>query len=351
MRAALSARLRRAADRLDPPPPPPPPPVYDWTRRDTAADARDAQPVTDLLAARLLPADEAAVVERLEGWAVEAWDAADAAERRRLLLWFGVYVRLPGVLERTGLVPDEPPEDVHAMARGALAAGGDYASADLVVAALERAGGAIASVRRALDFGCSSGRTVRPLAAAYPHVQWHGVDPNGPAIAWAAEHVPGVAFARSASEPPLAFGDGELDLVYAISIWSHFAEDAARRWLDEMHRVVAPGGHLVITIHGAESVAHLRPPRRAAARAARRDRQAAPRARILVRAGVRRRRRPWCPAPGLGHGVHERGVAAARGHAGLAGRRLRGRAQRRQPGRRRAAARAVTATLRRHAMA
>ncbi len=268
MRAALSARLRRAADRLDPPPPPPPPlppPVHDWTRRDIEAEAPEAQPVTDVLAARLLPEDEAGVVDRLEGGAVEAWDAADAAQRRRLVLSFGVYIRLPGVLERTGLVPDEPPEDVHAMARGAFAAGGDYYSADFVVAALERSGGEIGSVRRALDFGCSSGRTVRPLAAAYPHVQWHGVDPNGPAIAWAAEHVPAVAFAPSASEPPLAFGDGELDLVYAISIWSHFAEDAARRWLDEMQRLIAPGGHLVITVHGAESIAFygrhaLRPP-------------------------------------------------------------------------------------------
>jgi hypothetical protein len=44
--------------------------------------------------------------------------------------------------------------------------------------------------------------------------------------------------------------------VYAISIWSHFGESAARAWLAEMHRIIAPGGHLVLTLHGAQSVAY-----------------------------------------------------------------------------------------------
>jgi hypothetical protein len=43
--------------------------------------------------------------------------------------------------------------------------------------------------------------------------------------------------------------------VYAISIWSHFGESAARAWLDEMRRIVTPGGHLVITVHGPQSIA------------------------------------------------------------------------------------------------
>jgi SAM-dependent methyltransferase len=97
-------------------------------------------------------------------------------------------------------------------------------------------------------------------------VQWLGVDPNVEAIAWAREHLPEARFDVSPGDPPLQLEDGELQLAFAISIWSHFAEHAALRWLDEMHRVLAAGGHLVFTIHGPQSVAFYgevgaRPPR------------------------------------------------------------------------------------------
>ena len=43
----------------------------------------------------------------------------------------------------------------------------------------------------------------------------------------------------------------------AISIWSHYAAGAAARWLDEMARLIAPGGRLVLTFHGLHSLAHF----------------------------------------------------------------------------------------------
>jgi SAM-dependent methyltransferase len=182
------------------------------------------------------------------------------------MVHLGVWHRVPGVLAKTGLVPDEPPESVHAMARGPLAAGGDLYSADMLVDALDGVGVPLEQVGRALDFGCSSGRTVRALAAAWPQVDWHGVDPNAEAVEWGAAHVAGVQFATSPLEPPLPYADGFFDVVYAISIWSHFNEWAAVSWLDEMRRVLAPGGHLAFTVHGLQSVAYYseqgaRPPR------------------------------------------------------------------------------------------
>ena len=256
-----TARLRALAGREAPAPPPPPPepappPPPDWNHRDVQPEPVRDQPVTRLLYERLRPEDVAAVEATLTGEAARIW--ADTPERFRptLVLCFGVWAQLPAVLERTGLTADEPPPDVHAMSRGPLAAGGDFYSGDLVVEALEAAGAAIGDVRRALDFGCSSGRSLRPLSVAYPDIEWHGVDPNADAIAWAAAHVPGARFAVSGSLPPLAFPDGHFDLVFAISIWSHFAERSAALWLDEMARVVTPGGHLVLTLHGAQSIAY-----------------------------------------------------------------------------------------------
>ncbi len=63
---------------------------------------------------------------------------------------------------------------------------------------------------------------LRSLAAAYPAIDWHGCDPNGPAIEWASANIPGASFFVSGNDPPLPLDDGSLDLAYAISIWSHF---------------------------------------------------------------------------------------------------------------------------------
>jgi SAM-dependent methyltransferase len=95
---------------------------------------------------------------------------------------------------------------------------------------------------------------VRLLAAWRPEVRWIGCDPNQDAIAWAQAHIPGVEWFASPQWPPLPLDDGSLDLAYAISIWSHFGENAALRWFAEMHRLVAPGGRLVFTAHGLHSI-------------------------------------------------------------------------------------------------
>ena len=58
--------------------------------------------------------------------------AGDRSTKKQLALVFGVWHEIPAVLEKTGLRPDAPPEDVHAMARGPLAAGGAIYYADLL---------------------------------------------------------------------------------------------------------------------------------------------------------------------------------------------------------------------------
>ena len=251
-----SLRQRFQALVADPAPAAQAPSSMDWSRRDVAPDEGKAQPVARRLLDRLTGEDVAAVEASLDHEAAGLWAQATPASRAYLTLAYGVHNRLPGVLERTGLTTDDPPPEVHSMGRGPLASGGDYYSADLVAEALQSAGTDVGGLRRGLDFGCSSGRVLRPLVAAYPDVEWHGVDPNAEAVAWAADHVSGATFASSASDPPLEFPDEHFDVVYAISIWSHFGARSARVWLDEMRRIVAPGGHLVMTVHGAQSIAH-----------------------------------------------------------------------------------------------
>jgi SAM-dependent methyltransferase len=177
------------------------------------------------------------------------------AMRAFLVLAYGLWLGIEAVSRKTGLSAAQPPEDVHAMSRGSLAAAGGLYEADLVVDALASTGAEISDVRRALDFGCSSARVARVLAVAYPEIDWYGCDPNVGAIAWASGNVPGVHFFVNSDEPPLPLAGGSLNLAYGISIWSHFEPPLGLRWFEEMHRLIAPGGHLVCTTHGPTSVA------------------------------------------------------------------------------------------------
>lgn len=208
------------------------------------------------LLARIGEADVTETRRRLTPDLLAAWDAAAPATRERMKLIFGVHAGVESVLENTGLRADAPPEDVHAMARGPLAAGGDFWMADVIAAAVQHGGPALDDDARVLDFGCSSGRHLRVLQAWRPGVRWAGCDPNARAIAWAAEHLPGIEFFRSPQDPPLDRPDGSFDVVFAVSVWSHLGADAALAWLGEMRRLLRPGGVLVLTTQGFGSLAH-----------------------------------------------------------------------------------------------
>ncbi len=217
---------------------------------------------TDIVFDRLTAEDVAAVEAALTADERLSLDTVDPVDRRRLLLAFGVFHEVPGVLERSGLTAATPPEAVHSMGRGAAAAGGSLYYADLVADGFAAGGYAFAPGTAVLDFGCSSGRVVRALAAGYPDVEWRGCDPIGDAVTWAQENLPGIEFANSPEHPPLPYADGSLDAVYAISIWSHFNAPAATAWLEEMRRLIKPGGLLLLTTHGPQTITHDRGTRR-----------------------------------------------------------------------------------------
>ena len=229
----------------------------DALRRELPVAEPSESEASRLLFERLERADVDEMERRLDSELRSIWDQARPEDRMALALAFCLHVGVEGAAERTGLSAATPPEDVHSMGRGPLATGGAFYYADLVLEALGRGGADPFTLRAGLDFGCSSGRVVRVLRAVLPDAELSGCDPNAPAVRWASDNIPGVDFSVSPQEPPLPYDDGSFDFVYAISIWSHFGEAAAVRWLDEMRRVLRPGGLLVLTVQGPHSIAYF----------------------------------------------------------------------------------------------
>ena len=69
-------------------------------------------------------------------------------------------------------------------------------------------------------------------------------------MAWCAANLPFVTASVNELEPPLRYEDGQFGLVYAISVFTHLPRDLERAWIDELSRIVAPGGLLLLTTHG-----------------------------------------------------------------------------------------------------
>jgi SAM-dependent methyltransferase len=114
--------------------------------------------------------------------------------------------------------------------------------------ALERAGKPFEQVSSILDFGCGCGRVVRNWASLDASVA--GSDLSGGAIDWCRENLPFARFETNGLSPPLAFDDASFELAYALSVFTHLPEAIQHEWMDELHRVVQPGGFVLLTVHG-----------------------------------------------------------------------------------------------------
>lgn len=212
-------------------------------------------PLVREMTGRITDEQRAELMTRLDDHQRRLYDAAPPEYQAVLAVTLGVFHDVPGVGAATGMSNAMPPADVHAMAHQPWAAGGDLGYADALDQLFTAGGVPIEAGTRVLDVGCSSGRVVRALKAAHPDAEYHGCDPNEPAIAWAKEWLPGIDFFVSPQRPPVALEDDSIDLAYAISIWSHFNAEPGLLWLGEMARLLRSGGLIAFSTHGFQSVA------------------------------------------------------------------------------------------------
>jgi SAM-dependent methyltransferase len=104
-----------------------------------------------------------------------------------------------------------------------------------------------------LDWGCGCGRLTRYFLRDGTNVSGIDIDPDN--IAWCVQNLHSTAFTVTDLLPPTSFKDQSFDLVIANSVLSHLTLNAMEQWLQEVHRLLKPGGLALLSYHGNFSLA------------------------------------------------------------------------------------------------
>jgi Flp pilus assembly protein TadD/SAM-dependent methyltransferase len=140
-------------------------------------------------------------------------------------------------------------DDLKLRARPEWYFSGGFRDARTVLTMLETSAFDLRSMQSVLEFGCGSGRVLRHFRNI-TGLRLAGTDANPKAIAWDCVHLPGIDFSENALTPPLKYDDASFDLVYALSVFTHITVEMQQPWLNELRRVLRPGGYLLCTVHG-----------------------------------------------------------------------------------------------------
>jgi SAM-dependent methyltransferase len=110
-----------------------------------------------------------------------------------------------------------------------------------------------------VDWGSGSGRVARHVVKELKSRQkFFGFDIDAPAVDWANKNI-GNHFKVCALQPPLDTKENSVDVVFASSVFTHLSEEAFHIWLEELCRVLKPGGVLLFTVLSDFSMISLLP--------------------------------------------------------------------------------------------
>ena len=102
-----------------------------------------------------------------------------------------------------------------------------------------------------LDWGCGPARVSRHLPPLLgPNAEVFGTDYNPTTIDWCTKSIQNVNFSLNGIKPPLNYPSAKFDAILGISIFTHLSENRHHAWVEELHRVVKPGGVLLLTTQG-----------------------------------------------------------------------------------------------------
>jgi len=105
---------------------------------------------------------------------------------------------------------------------------------------------------RVLDFGCGWGRIIRLLYKYVGYDNIFAVDPWEEPIALCKQHGVKAYLAISEEVPTALPFEGEFDLIYAFSVFTHLSEKTTRAAFTTLRRSIADDGVLLITVRPRE---------------------------------------------------------------------------------------------------
>lgn len=112
-----------------------------------------------------------------------------------------------------------------------------------------------------LDFGCGCGRLTIPLGFMVPPERIFGTDIDIKAIRWLSENYPSFQnLDVNRVKPPTKYTSGMFDFIFGVSVFTHLPEKMQNAWLEELSRILKPGGYGLFTTHGEKYYHRLAEP-------------------------------------------------------------------------------------------
>lgn len=156
-------------------------------------------------------------------------------------------------------VPELPPKPIQErfcgrFGRSAMAQALEFYK--VVRASCQRADRPLSGLESVLDFGCGWARITRCFLRDLGPSVLQGCDCDPEMVDYCATALPSYRFSVNAPLAPSAYEAGQFDLIYAYSVFSHLSEAAHLAWIEDFHRILKPGGLLVVTTRPRYFVAY-----------------------------------------------------------------------------------------------
>jgi SAM-dependent methyltransferase len=112
---------------------------------------------------------------------------------------------------------------------------------------LRTQGKSVANIGPVLDWGSGCARVSRYLRKL-GCMDLTGVDVDQTNVDWCEANTPWLSAQTVPLTPPTPFADNSFSLIIGISIFTHLRRESQFQWLDELHRLLQPGGIAIVSV-------------------------------------------------------------------------------------------------------